>query len=143
MKKRILILISIISLMLPVKVLAESGKIRASSNQSTVYLNNSFNVTVTVSSSGLLGSWQYNLTYDKDKLTLLSGNTSIADFGDGSSKTKTYSYSFRAIKEGKASIGVSSAKIADWQTESFIETSTGGTTVTISKPVNIVYSSNS
>ncbi len=140
MKNKILLIIAFL-LLFPLKIYAATGSITASSSQSYVNLNNTFNVTVRVSSTDTLGSWQYNLTYDSSKLTLVSGATGVADSGDGSYKVKTYSYTFRAIAEGVASISINNAAIADFKTVQHLNPSSSGTTVTISKPVNKVYSS--
>lgn len=141
MKKRIILLIGILSLFIPVMANAATGSIKATSSSSKVILNNTFTVTVSVNSTDTLGSWDYTLAYDSSKLSLQKGDTRVVGYGDGSYSSKTYSYTFKAIALGSASIGISSGKIADWNSDSFIQTTTSGTTVTVSEPVNIVYSS--
>ncbi len=141
MKKRLLLIISILMLFIPVIADAASGSIKATSSSSKITLNNTFTVTVNVNSTDPLGSWDYTLTYDSSKLSLQKGDTRVVGYGDGSYSSKSYSYTFKAIGLGSATIGISSAKIADWNTDSFISTTPAGTTVNISNPVNIVYSS--
>lgn len=141
MKRRIITLISIIGLLLPLTVNAATGSIKASTSSSKVTLNNTFTVTVKVSSDGTLGSWDFGVSYDSSKLSLQSGDTRIVGYGDGTYSSKSYTYKFKAIATGSATIRIDSGKIADWNTDSYISTSTGGTTVTISEAVSIVYSS--
>ena len=64
MKKYI---IMFIMLLLPLNIYAATGSIKASSSSSNVTINNTFTVTVKVSSSGKLGSWQFGVSYDKSK----------------------------------------------------------------------------
>jgi len=132
----------IFAIVLPVSVNASSGSIRASVTSTKVTLNNTFNVTVKVSADKPIGSWQFNVGYDSTKLSLQSGSTSVVDYGDGSYTSKTYTYKFRAVGLGSATVSINNAKIADYDTVSYISTTAGGATVTISEPVNIVYSSN-
>ena len=68
MKKYI---IMFIMLLLPLNIYAATGSIKASSSSSNVTINNTFTVTVKVSSSGKLGSWQFGVSYDKSKLSLV------------------------------------------------------------------------
>ena len=138
MKKGLLLLIL---LLLPLNVMAASGSIKASSSSSKVTLNNNVTVTVKVSSSDTLGSWQFNISYDKKKLSLVSGDTSIVGYGDGTYKSKSYTYKFKAIATGSATISVDNAKIVDWDSEQAISTSSGNLTLTIKEPVIINYSS--
>jgi len=130
-----------ILMLLPLNVFAASGSIKASISSTKVTLNNTVSVTVKVSSDDYLGSWQFNISYDKKKLSLISGDTSVVGYGDGSYKSKSYTYKFKAITEGSANISVDNAKIVDWNTESAISTSTSGLTLTIKEPVVINYSS--
>lgn len=142
MKKKILLLLVI--LLIPLNVKAATGSIKVSASNSKVTLNNNFTVTVTVSSSDTLGSWQFNLNYDKKKLSIQSGQNdlSVADVSkDGSYKTTKYTYKFKAIALGDANISIENAKIGDWTTDSYISTSTNNINVTIKEPVVINYSS--
>ncbi len=140
MKKIIILLVLSI---LPINVLAASGSIKASTSSTKVTLNNTVSVTIKVNSSDILGSWQFNVSYDKSKLSLQSGDTTVVGYNnDGSNiKTKSYTYKFKAIATGTATISVDNAKIADYETESFISTTTSNLTLTIKEPVIINYSS--
>ena len=138
MRKKLWLLVLFL---LPLNVFAASGSIKASASSSKVTLNNSVTVTVKVSSSDTLGSWQFNISYDKKRLSLVSGDTSIVGYGDGTYKSKSYTYKFKAISTGSATISVDNAKIVDWDSEQAISTSAGDLTLTIKEPVVINYSS--
>ncbi|MDD2208709.1 MAG: cadherin-like beta sandwich domain-containing protein [Bacilli bacterium] len=142
MKKTKILIAIMFMLLFPITASASSGSIRATVSSTKVSLNNTFNVTVRVSADKPIGSWQFNVGYDSTKLSLQSGSTSVVDYGDGSYTSKTYTYKFRAVGLGSATVSINNAKIADYETVSYINTTAGGATVTISEPVVIVYSSN-
>lgn len=140
MKNKIIMLLGLL-LMLPTTVWAASGSIKATASSSRVTLNNTITVTVKVSSTDTLGSWQYGLSYDKSKLSLISGDPSIVGYGDGTYSSKSYTYKFKAIAVGSATITIDNPKIVDWNSESAITTSKSNLTLTIKEPVIINYSS--
>lgn len=140
MKKRIYLLFTLL-LIFPLTVMAATGSIKASVSSTNITLNNTFTVTVKVNSSAPLGSWQYYLTYDKSKLSLVSGDTNVVGYGDGSFSSKSYTYKFKAIALGSASVSFNTAEIADWTTEQFITTSKSGVTVNIKEAVSIILNS--
>lgn len=140
MKNKIIMLLGLL-LMLPTTVWAASGSIKATASSSRVTLNNTITVTVKVSSTDTLGSWQYGLSYDKSKLSLLSGDPSIVGYGDGTYSSKSYTYKFKAIAVGSATITIDNPKIVDWNSESAITTTKSNLTLTIKEPVIINYSS--
>ena len=137
MKKILLV----IMLLFPINIFAASGTIKATSSSTKVTLNNTVTVTVKVSSTDTLGSWKYGLSYDKTKLSLISGDTSIVGYGDGTYSTKSYTYKFKAIAVGNANITIDDPKIIDWNSESAINTSKTNLTLSIKEPVIINYSS--
>lgn len=93
---------------------AATGSITASSSSSQVVVGSTFNVTVKVSCSEALGSWQFGIAYDSAYISLQSGDTSVASYGDGSTKTKTYTYKFKAIKSGSAGVRITGASMVSW-----------------------------
>ena len=139
MRNKILLLLGLF--LLPLNVFAASGSIKASASSSKVTIGNTITVKVTVSSTDTLGSWRYGLSYDKSKLSLISGDTSIVGYGDGTYKSKTYSYKFKAIATGSAKITIDNPKIADWNSEAYIQTSAGNLTLTVKEVVIVNYSS--
>jgi hypothetical protein len=139
MKKRMLLFL--LMLLLPLNVFGASGSVKASASSTKVTLNNTVTVTVKVSSSDILGSWQFGLSYDKSKLSLVSGDTNIVGYGDGTFSSKSYTYKFKAIAAGSASITVDNPKIVDWNTDSYITTTSSNLTLTIKEAVVVNYSS--
>ena len=74
MKKITMIFLAIICLVLmPLNTMAASGSISVTSS-STAVVGNKITVTVTLSSSTSIGSWQMDLNYDKAYLQL-TGST--------------------------------------------------------------------
>ena len=132
MKRVKLILLSIIALFIAVDVQAASGSISVSPSTKLAVVGSTFTVTVKVSCSEALGSWQYGLTYDSAYISLQSGDTSVASYGDGSTKVKTYTYKFKAIKSGSASIRVTGASMVSWNDVNTLFTpSISNTSVTV------------
>ena len=111
-KKIIFTCIVLISL-LPI-LNASSGQISIYTNNSSVVVGNTFSATVTVSSGSYLGSWEYTLSYDSSKLKLISGDVYIADYGNGSTKSKSYNYTFKVIASGSSNLSIKSANAYDW-----------------------------
>lgn len=113
MKRIKKILITILAMIiLPNVVSAASGQISVNST-STVVQGNKVTVTVTLSSNTLIGSWQMDLNYDKNYLQLVSssaeaGGTMMVDSSAGGTKSKSYTFSFKAIKTGSTRVSVGS-----------------------------------
>lgn len=88
---------------------ASSAKISVSSSTSKVVVGNTFTVTVKISSSTDLGSWEWTISYDKTKLKLQSGESNVADmFQKTGTKSQSYTYKFKAIGTGSSNITVKS-----------------------------------
>lgn len=137
--KRALLFLTLI--ILPINIYAATGSIKVSTSTTNITLNNTFTVTVKVSSSSKLGSWQFGLNYDKSKLSLISGDQKVVAYGDGSITNKTYTYKFKAIATGTAKISVEDTRLIDWDTESNISVSNSSISINIKEPVIINYSS--
>ena len=105
--KKLFIFLTLI-LIFPLHIFASSASINVSSSVSKVVVGKTFNVTVKISSSEVLGSWEWTIDYDKRKFKLLSGQQTVADYGNGSKKTSSYTYSFKAIASGSGNISVKS-----------------------------------
>lgn len=110
------------------QVNASSGTISVTSSASTVVVGNTFKVTVKISSSAALGSWQYTISYDSNKVKLQSGTSNVVDYGDGTTKSKSYTYTFKALSSGSANITVKSYRAYAWD-ESLMTLSAGSKTV--------------
>lgn len=143
MKKIIFLLSIVCSLFLTMPVQAASGSITASSSTRTAVVGSTFTVTVKVSCSDALGSWQFGLSYDNSYISLQSGDTNVASYGDGSSKTKTYTYKFKAIKAGTAGIRITGASMVSWNDENTLFTpsvSNASVTVKTQEEIEASYS---
>lgn len=108
---------------------ASSASISVSSSASTVVLGNTFTVTIKVSSSSKLGTWEFTPSYDSGKFKLVSGDTSVVDYGPTSSKS--YTYKFKAVGTGSGSISVKSYSVLDYDTTEEMKVSVGSKTVKV------------
>jgi len=105
------ILISLFCLLvIPKTVFAASGKINVSGT-STVVVGNNVTVTVTLSSSTLIGSWEMSLNYDKNYLQLRSATSESNGIRMAAStatgvKSKSYTFTFKTLKKGSTSVSV-------------------------------------
>lgn len=131
--KRILVFVLLITLTFTniTKIYAASGKISVSSSTSKIVVGKTFTVTVKVSASIPIGTWEYSISYDKSKFKLESGQSYVADYGNGSKTSATYTYKFKAIATGSGKITVSNPLILDYKDESKISASVGSTTVKV------------
>ena len=109
---------------------AASASISITSGTSRIVVGKEFKVTIKISSSGLLGSWEFTPSYDSKKLKMISGESSIADVGDGKIKSKSYTYKFKAIGTGISNISVKSAGALAWD-ESKLSLSIGSKTIKV------------
>ena len=118
MKRIGYLIITILSMCFIGNVKAASGSVTAYTPVSTATVGSTFTVTVTVSCSEALGSWQYGLTYDSSYISLESSessSTTIADYGNGSDTVRYYTYKFRAIAPGTAWVNITGASmVAYW-----------------------------
>lgn len=108
---------------------AASGSISVRSSRSSLVVGNQVTVTVTVSSTSPLGSWEYSLNYDSSKLKLISGNTHIVDYAsNGNTKSASYTYTFKSISKGKSTVSISSSNAYAFD-ESQMSLSNGSTRI--------------
>ena len=143
--KKVFKLICLICLMFSgiTLVKASSASISVSSSSSKIVVGKTFNVTIKVSSSTTLGSWEFTPSYDSSKLKLTSGETSVADVGDGKIKSKTYSYKFKAISTGTAKISVKSYGAVDWnESKMSVNVSSKSVSIVTQADIEASYSKN-
>lgn len=143
MKKKIVLLLVGFVLMFcnVLNVNAISGNIRVRASSTNVTIGNNVTVTVTISSSAPLGSWEFSLNYDTAKLR--QTNTTLlrnVDVGDGSKTSTSYTYTFKTIATGTANVTVRNYSVIDWNTEEEITISVSPTNIVIKQPVVIVKS---
>ena len=114
MKKVKYFLISLFLLViLPFEVSAASGTIKVTSRTNQVVVGNRITLTVTLSSSTPIGSWQMNLDYDKNYLELVetssdSGGSRMASVMQSTTgvKSESYTFTFRTKKTGSTTLKV-------------------------------------
>jgi len=133
MKRKIFNLFIMISLLLvPFKVFAASGSINVTGTNSAV-VGSTITVTVKLSSSTGIGSWEYLINYDSSMLKLIEGKTKVADFTSekGGVKSKSYTLKFKALKSGNAKVSVGSYAMYAYTDESSMSVSAGSKTIKI------------
>lgn len=149
MKKKIICLFSLLVLFLfPICVDAASVAVKINA-PSSVYVGDSVKVSVTLSSSASIGSWQYNISYDDALLTYVS-STSETPQGVASNATSsgkksvTYTWNFKAKSSGSVSFKINGIVVYAFDDDS--EMSITGSTaknIKISKPSSNNTSGNS
>lgn len=111
MKKIKLLLISLgCMFLMPISVLAASGKINVTGT-STAVVGNKVTITVALTSSVPIGSWEMQLNYDKSYLQLLSTTSEsngvrMANSSATGVKSKSYTFTFKTLKTGSTSVSV-------------------------------------
>ena len=133
MKKFKCFLTLIALFIMPMVVNAASGSIKVSGT-STAVVGNKVTVTVTLSSSTKIGSWQMNLNYDKSYLQLTSssaeaGGTVMANSTASGVKSKSYTFTFKALKTGSTKVSVSSYLAYAFDDLSELSLSSGSKTI--------------
>ena len=135
MKKVYTLIISLMCLMaFPLVVNAASGNIRITGTSSAV-VGNTVTITVTLSSSTAIGSWDMDLNYDKSYLELISatseaGGVSMVNSSSGT-KSKSYTFKFKALKKGSTKISMSNYSAYAYEDMSAMDLSAGSKTVRI------------
>lgn len=117
-------------------VSAASCRIGVSAPSSAVVGQN-FKVTVTVSGSASIGSWEYTLGYDSSKVRLKSGNLHVVDYGNGSKSSASYTYTFTALTSGTATFKPTNASVLDYASTNECLSSAGTATVTMKTQAEI------
>ncbi len=112
-------------------IYASSANISVSSSTNRIVVGNTFSVTIKVSSSKKLGTWEFTPSYDSSKFKLVSGESSVVGYGDGYLKSKSYTYKFKAISTGSGTITVKSYGVIDYDNESKMSVTKGSKTITV------------
>ena len=126
-----LVLGLVFSFVFVLNVSAASGKISVSASSTSVAVGSTTNVSVTCSSTSTLNSCQFTVKYDKSKLKLVSGDSSVVWYdstGSKSIKSKSFSLSFKAIDEGSSSVSINTCELGDYDGNP-LKTSTGSVTI--------------
>jgi hypothetical protein len=133
-KKYLFLLLSLI-IFIPFSVKAASGTVSISGSSNAV-VNGKVTVTVKIASSAGLGSWQMGLNYDKSYLQLTSssaeaGGTYMANSSSSAISSKSYTFTFKALKTGSTSLSVDSYLAYAFSDLSEIKLSASGKTISI------------
>jgi len=119
---------------------AASATISVKSNSSVV-VGNTVKVTVTLSSSSSLGSWDFSIGYDTSLLrmtssTAESGQRSVGYVSGSGQTSKTYTFNFKALKSGTAKVYVNNAEVYAFD-ESLMSVSKGSKSISIKTQAEI------
>ncbi len=134
MKKIYLFLVGIVAIFTGITTVeAASANVSVSSSVSKIVVGKTFKITVKVSSSTVLGAWEYTLGYDSSKVSLTSSEVPLryVGYGNGSIRSKSYTYTFKALKSGSAQFNISKTAIVDWN-ENILSVDDGSRSTTVS-----------
>lgn len=139
--KKILLVVVLSLFMLPSFVNASSGTISVSST-STGIVGNNITVKVTLSSASTIGSWEFDISYDKSYLQLTSstaesGGTHAANTVSGGTKSKSYNFTFKVLKSGSTTVKVSASDVYDYNDMSRMSMTNGSKTITLKTQAEI------
>lgn len=126
--------------LLNTSIKAASATISVKSNSSVV-VGNTVKVTVTLSSSTSLGSWDFSIGYDTSLLrmtssTAESGQRSVGYVSGSGQTSKTYTFNFKALKSGTAKVYVNNAEVYAFD-ESLMSVSKGSKSISIKTQAEI------
>ena len=126
--------------LLNTSIKAASATISVKSNSSVV-VGNTVKVTVTLSSSSSLGSWDFSIGYDTSLLrmtssTAESGQRSVGYVSGSGQTSKTYTFNFKALKSGTAKVYVNNAEVYAFD-ESLMSVSKGSKSISIKTQAEI------
>ncbi len=118
MKKIFLILILVTTFFTIDKVDAASANISIWANKSRVIVGETVTVTVKVSSSSALGSWSFDMSKSSNLSYVSSsfGGATVIDYGNASTYSKTYTFTYKAISSGSAKVSVVNQRVVDFNT---------------------------
>ena len=135
--RRILLVMTIFlsSLIFVNEVYAASASFSVSSSSRSVIVGNTFKVTITLSSSSSLGSWEFDVKYDTSKLSLISStlessNHSVGVVDNSKTKSKSYTLTFKAKASGTAKIYVDNSLVYGYD-ENVMKASEGSVSVNV------------
>ena len=121
----------IISLICIINVNAATGKITLSASSTSVAVGSTTKVTITCSSTSTLGGCEYKLNYDSSILKITSGDSAQAWWNQSvseSTKTQSFTVTFKAIGAGTSKISLSGVDLIDINANS-LSTSTNSISI--------------
>lgn len=133
-KKISVLLVGLVSSFLLInQVYAATANVSVKASTTRMVVGNSVKVTVTISSTSPLGSWEYDLNYDKSLMKLVSSDVTLHYAyvaSNSNTKSVSYAYNFKAIKSGSAKFYVTSPAVIGWD-ESAMTVKSSSVTVTV------------
>ncbi len=142
MIKKLFIFITL--LVFPFVANAASSTVKITSSTTKPIIGNTFKVTVKVSSSTSLGSISYTLSYDTSKLKCTSEKSDAWVAKNGSTKSYTKTFTFKAIASGSSKITVKSYEAYAYSNEAYLSPSISPVTIspTSKAAIEASYSTN-
>ena len=139
---KIIKMVLFISLLLAITFIFKIDVLKAACNigvsaPSSVTVGKTFTVTTTVSGSNAIGSWEYTLSYDSSLVRYNSGSLHVVDYGNGTKKSATYSYTFTSLKSGNATFKAVNASVLDYASTNECLSNAGSTTVVMKTQAEI------
>ena len=130
-----LFIITISIFLVNIGVKAANATINVSGNNSAV-VGNTITVSVTLSSSSGLGSWDFSVGYDTSKLRLTYSDAEstqrAVNAAQGPGQTsKTYTFKFKALSSGTAKIYINSAEVYAWDDRSLMNVTKGSKSISL------------
>ena len=108
-------------LLFQIKVNAASLSVTGSLSTTNTVVGNTITVTFKYSSSNPLGAIVYAMSYDNDKLTLISGTQSNALSYTGNDKSDTVKFTFKAKASGTANVSFKINEALDFELKIVLE----------------------
>ena len=118
----------------PLSVNAASGSISITGTSQAV-IGNTVTITVKLSSSTKIGSWDMDLNYDKNYLQLISATSEAGGINMVNSSSgitsKSYTFKFKALKKGNTKVSMASYQAFAYDDMSEMNLSAGSKTIKI------------
>ena len=141
MKKILKSIIVVTIMFLSINIVKAASATISMSGNGTTIVGNNVTVTVTLSSSDALGSWDFSIGYDTSLLRLTNSTAekmqrSVGYAQSASQTSKSYTFTFTTLKSGSASVYVNSAEVYGFD-ESVMSVNKGSKTITIKTQAQI------
>lgn len=123
----------LLTLFIPnLSIKAATGMIDIYASNKNVTIGDSTTVTIYCKSSDAVGTCEYSLNYDKNKLKLTSGDVANLDVAPNSTtKQLVKTFKFKAIATGTSTVTVKSYAIRDFKTDEEITTTVDPVTIKV------------
>ncbi len=136
MKKifRILLIVLLCHMFVP-NVDAASASLKMSPSSKLMVVGDKVSITISLSSSAAIGSWNFTVNYDSNYLSYVSSNLEgsiqgVNNATNGSTKSKTYTITFKAKKAGSTTLSFKNVDVISWA-ETSMSVSKGSSSIKI------------